>query len=70
MLSTENNTRLNIFFSCEAECLNTEALDTPLPAPTAYTGRKLRGNLFLSHDMVKDDIFDTVQLIFKGIILS
>jgi hypothetical protein len=70
MLSTENNIRLTIFFSCEAEGLDIEALDTSLPAPTVYTGRKLRGNLFLSHDMVIGHIFDTVQLILKGITLT
>jgi hypothetical protein len=67
MSSSSNNIQTKILFDHEAECVETLFSTTSLSAPTVFTGQRLRGTLFVFLHGTQEPLYDTIQILFKGI---
>lgn len=57
--------RACILFGKEGKDLVPYTSDNP-PAPTFFTGERIRGTVLISHNATKELIFDTAQLLLRG----
>jgi hypothetical protein len=66
----ENNVDSYIIFQHQADCFDVPSTYGSLPAPTIFTGQRLRGTLSVSCRGAEPPTIDTVQIILEGIKLK
>jgi hypothetical protein len=62
----ENSVDSYIIFQHQADCFDVPSTYGSLPAPTVFTGQRLRGTLSVSCRGAKPPTIDTVQIILDG----
>jgi hypothetical protein len=61
--------RAYILFAKEAKSLDSSSSKDP-PAPTIFTGERIRGTLSICHVPTEEPIFDTVQILLRGLFVD
>jgi hypothetical protein len=60
-------TRTCILFEKEGGYLVPYSPSENPPAPTFFTGGKIRGTVLISNNAMEEPMFDTVQLLLRGL---